>query len=84
MVFRGGWEPYNIRLGQRPSQRLEKHKFGIFRGPVKYLIHIIQQWILGQFTHQPLQFSERLTHFLLIHVARRNQTHYSTLSIAVE
>ena len=42
------------------------------------------QWILGQFTHQALQFSERLTHFLLIHVAGRNQAHYSTLSIAVE
>ena len=60
MVFRGDWEPSNIRLGQRPSQSLEKHKVGIFRGAVKYLSRIIQQWMLGQFTHQPLQFSERL------------------------
>ena len=40
--------------------------------------------VLAQFTRQFLQFSERLTHFLLIHVASRNQAHYSTLSIAVE
>ena len=63
---------------------LKAYKIGIFRGAVKYLIRFIQQWILGQFTHQPLQFSERLTYFLLIHVAGRNQAHYSTLSIAVE
>ena len=31
------------------------HKIGIFRGAVKYLIRIIQQCILSQFTHQPLQ-----------------------------
>ena len=50
-VFRGGWEPWNIRRGQHPSQRLQKHKIGIFRGAVKYLIRIIQQWILAQFAH---------------------------------
>ena len=69
-VFRGGWEPENIRLGQRPSQRLQKQKIAIFRGAVKYLIRINQQCILAQFSHQLLHFSERLIHFLLIHVAR--------------
>ena len=80
----GGLGAIKYRLGQRPSQRLQKYKIGIFRGAVKYLIRIIQQWILAKFTHQLLQFSERLTRFLLIHVARWNQAHYSILSIAVE
>ena len=65
-----------------PVATSPKHKIGIFRGAVKYLIRIIQRWILGQFTHQLLQFLEILTHYLLIHVARRNEAHYSTLSIA--
>ena len=83
MVFRGGFGAKKI-FGLVSARRNVSKSIKLAFFAVKYLIRIIQQWILGQFTHQHLQFSERLTHFLLIHVARRNQAYYLTLSIAVE
>ena len=34
----GGLGAIKFQLGQRPSQRLQKQKIGIFRGALKYLI----------------------------------------------
>ena len=84
MVFLEGLGAIKYSARSAPVTMSPKAKIGIFHGAVKYLIRIIQQWILGPYTYKRLQFSERLIHFLLVNVARLNQAHYSTLSIAVE